>query len=148
MSHRGGRLALRALVFAAGALPFVALAWPSAAAPLSYALSSVCHRIPERTLSIDGVAMLVCSRCAGLYAGVMVGALLPMPAWLSARLRGTLIVVACLAIAEVALQDLHLVPLSHARRLATGFLLGWAPAAAMTRALRSSDAAPAPAKIA
>lgn len=126
---------LRALVFAAGALPFVARAAPWSSDALSRVFSTVCHRLPERTLPLFGVEMLVCSRCAGVYAGVMLGALWPMPRAVFARLRPVLVAIAALAVLDVALQDLHVLPVGHARRLATGLLLGWAPAAAMTRAL-------------
>ncbi|MCC6646961.1 MAG: DUF2085 domain-containing protein [Polyangiaceae bacterium] len=134
--------ALRAVVFAAGAAPFVALLAPWSAGTLSQVLSTLCHQLPERTLTVGGVAMVVCSRCAGVYAGVMLGALWPMPVPLFARLRPLLIAVAALAVLDVALQDLHLLPVGHARRVVTGLLLGWAPAAAMSRALSRPSEAP------
>lgn len=142
------REALRALVFVAGALPFFARAVPSSAAALSQVFATLCHRLPERTLTLAGVEMLVCSRCAGLYAGAMLGALWPMPRTAFARLRVVLISVAALAVLDVVLQDLHLLPIGHARRVVTGLLLGWAPAAAMSRALSDEGRAAPRAEIA
>lgn len=144
MNDSGVRLWLRALVFFAGALPFLTMLVPASRGAMSQVFASVCHQLPERTLTVAGVAMLVCSRCAGLYAGVMLGAIAAMPQSLYARLRPLLIVVALVAIAEVVVQDLHWLPLSHARRLVTGFLLGWAPAAALSRALATRDGDGAP----
>ncbi len=126
---------LRALVFVAGALPLLAHLAPSTAALLSQVFSTVCHQRPERTIQLLGADMVVCSRCAGLYAGAMLGALWPMPRALFARLRPALLAVTALAVVDVALQDLHVLPVGHARRLFTGLLLGLTPAAAMSRAL-------------
>ncbi len=38
--------------------------------------SLICHQRPERSFRLWGVQMPVCSRCAGLYFGAAVGALL------------------------------------------------------------------------
>ena len=34
----------------------------------------MCHRMPERTIELAGVAMPVCSRCGGLFTGLALGA--------------------------------------------------------------------------
>ncbi|MGK9367573.1 DUF2085 domain-containing protein [Melioribacter sp. Ez-97] len=39
------------------------------------AFSVVCHQNPERSIFIDGHSLLVCSRCAGIYAGALLSAL-------------------------------------------------------------------------
>jgi len=36
--------------------------------------SHVCHQQPEKTLSISGHSLLVCSRCTGIYIGSLVSA--------------------------------------------------------------------------
>jgi hypothetical protein len=46
---------------------------------IDQAFSALCHHLPERTLVLGGGAMCVCSRCAGLYAGIAIAALLPLP---------------------------------------------------------------------
>ncbi len=38
--------------------------------------SNVCHQQPEKILSINGHNLLVCSRCAGIYLGSFVSALI------------------------------------------------------------------------
>ena len=38
--------------------------------------SHVCHQNPEKTISINGHSLLVCSRCAGIYIGSLVSALI------------------------------------------------------------------------
>ncbi len=39
------------------------------------AFSSFCHQIPERSFSINGVQMAVCSRCIGIYGSLWFGTL-------------------------------------------------------------------------
>ena len=58
-------------VLLAGMLPW-ALALASVRDPgIAVVFHSLGHQLPERTLSIVGVPMLVCSRCAGIYAGIV-----------------------------------------------------------------------------
>src|SRR5512132_493563 len=47
----------------------------------------MCHRLPERTLSLAGVSMPLCSRCAGIFAGLALGSLLLRPRVEIARWR-------------------------------------------------------------
>lgn len=97
---------------------------------------TMCHRLPERTLVLAGVAMPVCSRCAGIFAGVAVGALIARPA-LSPRAWRLAITAASVAmLADVVTQDLGLHPVWHPMRIATGFLFGYALAAACVSTLR------------
>lgn len=94
-----------------------------------------CHQIPERTLTLLGSPMLVCSRCAGIYAGVALAALLPTFTRLAPHGR-RLVAVALLAMAaDVLLQDLGLRPPSHPLRLATGLFAGWSATAFLFAAL-------------
>lgn len=45
------------------------------AATVTYAFASlVCHQIPERSFYMAGSQWPVCARCAGIYAGVALGA--------------------------------------------------------------------------
>jgi uncharacterized membrane protein len=41
--------------------------------PIYHFFSYICHQIPERSLHIDGHPMAVCSRCFGVYFGLLVG---------------------------------------------------------------------------
>lgn len=127
---------LRALVAAAGLVPWLfALAHerPAAAIALFHGL---CHQLPEKTLCVGGSAMLVCSRCAGIYAGAALGAVLRAPRSWVQHARMILLVVAVPLVADVALQAAGAIPVLHATRLATGGLAGWTVSALLFAALR------------
>jgi uncharacterized membrane protein len=97
--------------------------------------ATMCHRLPERSLVIAGVAMPLCSRCAGVFSGAAVGALAAWPR-ISARGHRLLITAAGAAmLLDVVTQDLGVHPVWHATRLATGFLFGYAVGAAALVAL-------------
>jgi uncharacterized membrane protein len=105
-------------------------------AGLDAAFVTMCHRMPERTLTLAGVAMPVCSRCAGVFAGVAVGALLLRPRLSAAAWRWVITATVALMALDVATQDLGVHPVWHATRLLTGALFGYALAAACVLALQ------------
>lgn len=85
----------------------------------------MCHRRAPRTLVLDGVAMPLCSRCAGIFLGVAIAAAIARPI-LTMRTWRLLFVIACgLMLADVATQDLGLHPVWHATRITTGLLVGY-----------------------
>lgn len=95
---------------------------------LDLAFLPFCHRIAERTLALSGIPMPLCSRCAGIFGGIALGAIcawptLPMRVW-----RTALMVLTALMLVEIATQDLGLHPVFHPTRIATGALLGYAMA--------------------
>lgn len=49
-------------------------------APIYGFFSYVCHQIPERSFFVDGRQFAVCSRCFGVYFGLLAG-LLVYPVW-------------------------------------------------------------------
>ncbi|MCB9592564.1 MAG: DUF2085 domain-containing protein [Sandaracinaceae bacterium] len=49
-----------------------------AAASARWVFSGLCHQEVARSFAIDGHPMAVCHRCAGIYAGLAVGALLAL----------------------------------------------------------------------
>ena len=51
-----------------------------AATPIYHFFSFICHQMPERSLHIEGHQLAVCSRCFGVYFGLLAG-LLIYPAW-------------------------------------------------------------------
>ncbi len=118
---------------------------------LDAAFLTLCHRIPERTLTLGGVAMPVCSRCAGIFLGVALGALLARPRLSAERWRQAIFAAAGLMLLEVALQDLGLHPAWHVTRLLSGLMFGYAAAVACVTALEreareaSASSASAPA---
>jgi uncharacterized membrane protein len=85
-----------------------------------------CHRIPERTLTIAGVAMPVCSRCFGLFTGAAIGALVTFPRLSLRRWRFVAAFALAPMLADVITQDAGLHAVSHPLRFATGFLFGYA----------------------
>ncbi len=95
----------------------------------------LCHRIPERTLLLGGIAMPLCSRCAGLFTGVALGALALWPRLSLPRWRWLIAATFALMIAEIAAQDLHWHPIWHPTRLLSGALFGYALGAATISAL-------------
>ncbi|WP_437481775.1 DUF2085 domain-containing protein [Sorangium sp. So ce1014] len=97
----------------------------------------ICHRMPGRSLALEGVVMPLCSRCAGIFAGVAAGAAIARPRLAMATWRPILIGLSALMVLDVATQDLGLRPVWHATRLATGLAFGYAVAAAfLTRLAR------------
>lgn len=93
--------------------------------------SLVCHQRLERTLVLAGARMPVCSRCAGLYLGAALGALLPGPKLAPRTARSALLATGLLVALEVVLQDAGVHPPWHPSRLASGFAFGLVAARAL-----------------
>jgi uncharacterized membrane protein len=90
--------------------------------------SGVCHQIPERSFHFWGEPLAVCSRCSGVYAGFLIGALLlPVvrrglkgefpPAWI---LGAALLP----AMADFGLAHLGVYDSGNVLRAATGLIPG------------------------
>lgn len=96
-----------------------------AGAWIDRAFAPLCHRWAERTLWMDGIAMPVCSRCAGILAGVAIGALFPAP--VSARAWGVALALGATSmLADAMLTGSGARDPSHAVRAATGAAFGFA----------------------
>lgn len=95
---------------------------PALAFALDLPWSLICHRIPERVLSIAGTPMPLCSRCAGIWLGLSVSAAIGWPAIPIRPLRVVLAIAAALMLAEIITQDLGLHPVFHPTRLLSGLL--------------------------
>lgn len=103
----------------------------------------MCHRVPERSLAISGVLMPLCSRCAGIFAGIALGALIARPRLGMRAWKLCLAAAAALMLLEVLTQDMGIHPVFHPTRIATGVLLGYAMAAAFVmNTFRLADGAP------
>jgi uncharacterized membrane protein len=110
------------------AIPFLRAKLPigELGVALDMVFLTMCHRRPARTLSFAGVPMPLCSRCAGIFLGVAIGAVIGRPL-LSLRAWRWAFAVACaLMIADVVTQDLGLHPVWHPGRILTGVLVGYA----------------------
>jgi uncharacterized membrane protein len=114
--------------------------------PLSVSLHApfmfVCHRMPERTIVILGEAMPVCSRCAGIFSGLALGALLCWPRLTLKWARILLVIGGTFMLADVITQDLGVHPVWHSTRLLTGGFLGWIASAALMTAIVNETAGP------
>lgn len=95
----------------------------------------VCHRLPERTLSLAGEAMPLCSRCSGIFAGLALGMLVAWPRLSLRHARLALLGAGLVMLVDVIAQDVGLHPLWHTTRLGTGALLGYLAAAALAAAI-------------
>lgn len=120
---------LRGFVAGAGLLPWGLHLLGPHAETVRPLFRAMCHQLPERTLTIDTLPMLVCSRCAGIYAGMALGALLPGIPWLRSHGRWLVGMAAALMVVDVLLQGLGWYGPSHVSRLCTGVLVGWLGAA-------------------
>lgn len=73
--------------------------------------------------------MLVCSRCAGIYGGMALGAMLPVFGFMARRGRMFLFISLGGMLLDVILQDGGVYSPNHLMRLATGFFAGWSASA-------------------
>jgi len=59
-----------AIVLLAASPPFLPAAWR----PVLYAaFAPACHQLAARSPHVDGIALAVCDRCAGIYLGLVAG---------------------------------------------------------------------------
>lgn len=93
-----------------------------------------CHRLPDRTMSLLGTKMPLCSRCTGLVVGLGLGLLVGRPYRGPGALWLTVAIASALLVFEMQTQEWGWHPVWHGTRLATGFLLAY-PVAAAVRAL-------------
>jgi len=92
---------------------------------LDFVFFSMCHRRPARTLVLDGVAMPLCSRCAGIFLGVALAAAIGRPIVSLRTWRWHFGIACALMVLDVVTQDLHLHPVWHPTRILTGVLVGY-----------------------
>jgi hypothetical protein len=107
---------------------------------LSWLYANLCHQEVARSLAIDGHTMVVCSRCAGIYLGLVFGALLAgfsrTHAWW--RRHGRHLVIAAIVANVADWMWSTWMPLSHLSRIGVGALFGATGSAFMLAALYSS----------
>jgi len=133
-------LLVRALLGTVGALPWLVAVFRFDSPSVHSIFKGLCHQEPERSLFLFGSQMAVCSRCAGIYAGLLIGALTP-PLGFMAKHGRKAVWAAFFAVAfDVAATHFSLYPLCHPIRLATGFLAGWAVCAFLLSCLKAERA--------
>jgi hypothetical protein len=128
---------LAALLVLAGALPW--LASLLCADDCRVAFAWVCHQQPQRTLVLLGKPMVVCSRCAGIYAGLLLGGLLP---WRPSTAQARNLTLGALAIHAIDwAAGWAGAPVIHGWRLLLGAALGWAATVWLLSAVETRDQA-------
>lgn len=93
---------------------------------LNLCYSFVCHQNPAKTMSFDGLHLLVCSRCFGIYAGALfssaVSLLIPVTRRSFPFKYFYLALIPMLM--DIALYSLHVYNYSKIIAFFTGLLLG------------------------
>ncbi|MBN1609322.1 MAG: DUF2085 domain-containing protein [Polyangiaceae bacterium] len=137
---------LRVVLLALGCLPFVgALAARfQSTAPLAGALDTLfalqCHRAPARML--EGIALPVCARCAGLYLGLAIAAIVPGPARRARRLWLLFAIGAAACLLDAAAEAAGATYAGSWRRAFFGCVVACAAARLLMLATRQSGAKP------
>lgn len=102
----------------------------SVSSPLYTFFSYICHQMPERSLYLAGHQMAVCSRCFGVYFGLLLG-MIAYPVWRSVEetepiprfwLFASLIPITI----DWSLTVFGIWENTHGSRLVTGLVLGFA----------------------
>jgi uncharacterized membrane protein len=131
--------ALRILLVLTGVLPWLAWVLPETAwFGIEQSFSSFCHQRAERSLSLMGKQMPVCSRCAGIFAGIALGTL-PAPSIVARYWRRALGIGGIFMLVDVVTQDWVRHAPWHPSRLATGLLLGWILSAGALALIAADD---------
>lgn len=127
------------LLLIVGAPVLKASGYQSVSSPIYHFFSYICHQIPSRSFFIDGEEFAVCSRCFGVYFGLLLGFLVyplwrpideiePLPrVWLFLSLVPIGV--------DWSLGVFHIWENTFATRLITGLILGLACAIFMMPAL-------------
>lgn len=98
--------------------------------------SFICHQRPERTFHVDGIALPVCARCTGVYAGAAAGVVVALwPGFArrarrapASRWRPALTACAAPMAVSFLVEWLTPLPVSNLARAATGVIAGAAVA--------------------
>lgn len=120
--------AIRFVLGSVGSLPFISWSLSrSGAGPgwLDRWFAFQCHGLFQRSLALGGSYFPVCSRCLGIYGGVLLAAAVARPRLDRTKLRGWLLGAAALMVIEVIIQERTGHRSSHSPRLLTGLLLAW-----------------------
>jgi len=141
----------RIVLFAGGVLPWLlplgraSLPLGAVGAAIDLLFVPMCHRLPERTLVLWGTPMPLCSRCAGIFAGVALGAAIARPRLPLSRWRWVIAATGALMVLDVVMQDAGFHPVWHETRVLTGALFGVAIAVTCVTALRGKTVSALPA---
>lgn len=106
-------------------------------------LEGMCHQMPDRSFSVNGIQMAVNTRCFGIFAGLLAGWLsIPIMIWLRASKKWTLWILLCtvfLQIVDFTGNVLGLWANTNASRFVLGLLLGIAVAAVISELFKQKQ---------
>ncbi|TVR17346.1 MAG: DUF2085 domain-containing protein [Balneolaceae bacterium] len=106
-------------------------------------LEGVCHQMPDRSFSINGVQMAVNTRCFGIFAGLLAGWLsIPVMIRLKASKKWTLRFLLCTVFLQIADFTGNLLGLwvnTNISRFMLGLLLGIAVAAVISELFKQKQ---------
>lgn len=110
-----------------------------ASSPIYTFFSYICHQIPERSMHVAGHQMAVCSRCFGVYVGLLLGTLV-YPLWRSVdeidAIPRIWLILSLIPISiDWSLTIFGIWENTHLTRFVTGALLGFACATYIMPAL-------------
>lgn len=113
-----------------GAPLLTALGIPELSSPLYLFFSYICHQIPERSLNLAAHQMAVCSRCFGVYGGLLTGIAI-YPLWrpideVEPIPRFWLFLALIPVALDWSLTAFGIWENTHVSRLITGLILGFA----------------------
>ncbi len=122
--------ALRGILLVTGLSPW-ALAFAGMSETAHGAFAFACHQRPVHTLhfGVQATAMVVCSRCAGIYLGIALGCVLPLPTRWFRHGRELLIAAIVINFCDAMGRWLGVWGIHHTARILVGALLGWILAA-------------------
>jgi uncharacterized membrane protein len=136
--------AVRAALLVVGLSPFLPLLFGTT--PLVGAVADLfdrwfafqCHREAGRSLSVLGGVLPVCSRCAGIYFGLGLGALIARPRLGAWPLRIWVAAAAVVMLLDITTELTGLRPAWTPLRLMTGIALSYPVAVALVLAARGA----------
>ena len=91
---------------------------------LNQIFSTVCHQAHEKTISIEGVDIFVCSRCAGIYLGILVTSFVTLILIPPQKTYVLLLLTLLIMLIDVLLSKLGIYHYSKLAALLTGLFLG------------------------
>lgn len=106
-------------------------------------LEGMCHQMPDRSFSVNGIQMAVNTRCFGIFAGLLAGWLsIPIMIWLRASKKWTLWILLCTVFLQIVDFTGNLLGLwanTNASRFVLGLLLGIAVAAVISELFKQKQ---------
>ena len=107
--------------------------------PIYHFFSYICHQIPNRSLHLAGHQLAVCTRCSGVYFGLLAG-IIAYPLWrpideIEPIPRFWLFLSLIPITIDWALKEFGIWNNTHTSRIITGLILGFACATFIVPAL-------------